>query len=186
MHETNPILESALSGSDEALRALVHRYHDRVYRFGKKVCANDFEAQDAVQSAFIVLARRPDLQGSPSVLSWLFQVVRNACLAALQRVSGRRTVSLSAAPEGLDVPDDALSPEAAVERFELVSRVYDAIARLPADERDAVLLRDLEGLSGPEAAARLGISEAALKSRLHRGRLGVRRHVTEPRRPGAE
>jgi len=85
-----------------------------------------------------------------------------------------------------DVVDDAaLAPDVALERFELVRTVHEAIATLAPDERDVVLLRDLEGLTGEETARALGVTEAAMKSRLHRGRAAVRAFVQKRTNGGA-
>ena len=75
-HQTIP--EAAALGDDEALEILVRTYHDRIYRFGLRVCHNPFDADDAVQEAFITLSRRPDVVRDPGTLSWLMTVVRNA------------------------------------------------------------------------------------------------------------
>lgn len=166
------LLERSIAGDSEALSELMKRYHDRVYRFGRSVCRDGYDADDAVQLAFITLARRPDVQRSAGVLPWLMTVVRNACLAMLRPFSKR--LPLSSAGE---VADDALSPEAALERFELVTRVHQAIAALDAEARAVLVLRDLEGLSGEETAQRLNLTPAAMKSRLHRARLAIREHL---------
>lgn len=171
------LLEQSIAGDEDALRELVRLYHDRAYRFGRRVCRDGFDADDAVQLAFITLARRPDVQRSDGVLRWLFTVVRNTCVAML-RPFGRR-VSLSASPRQLDVADHDLTPDAALERFELVSQVHDAIAALDADARAVLVLRDIEGLSGEETARRLNLSPAAMKTRLHRARTAVRARVVQ-------
>ena len=160
---------------EAAIRELVTRYHDRVYRFGRTVCRDGYDADDAVQQAFITLARPPDVQRSPTALSWLMTVVRNACLEFVRSVSGRRP--LSSTSEALDVPDSGLSADAALERFELVSQVHDAISSLEPDARAVLLLRDIEGLSGEETATRLQLELATMKTRLHRARLAVRSFV---------
>ncbi len=166
------LVERSIAGEPEAISELVRRYHDRVYRFGKSVCRDGFDADDAVQVAFITLARRPDVQRSEGVLAWLMTVVRNACLALVRPFVRRAPLS-----EGGQVVDEALSAEAALERFELVSAVHAAIASLDADSRAVIVLRDIEGLSGEETARRLGLEPAAMKSRLHRARVAIRAHV---------
>ena len=110
-------------------------------------CRDDFDADDAVQQAFITLARRPDVQQSTAVLPWLLTVIRNACISMLRPFAARRREPLTS-NAALEVPDDALTPEASLERFELVSEVHDAIALLDADSRAVIILRYLEGLSG--------------------------------------
>jgi RNA polymerase sigma-70 factor (ECF subfamily) len=175
------LLERSLAGDEEALRELVRLYHDRAYRFGRSVCRDGYDADDAVQMAFIILARRPDVQISAGVLPWLYTVIRNACTAMLRPIASRLREPLSDSRQALDVPDEALTAEAALERFELVSEVHRAIAALDADSRAVLVLRDIEGLSGEETAARLKLTLAAMKTRLHHARLAVRASVLQHR-----
>ena len=175
------LLERTLAGDHEALRELVRLYHDRAYRFGRRVCRDGYDADDAVQMAFIILARRPDVQISEGVLPWLYTVIRNACTAMLRPIASRLREPLSNSRQALDMPDGALTAEAALERFELVSEVHRAIAALDADARAVLVLRDIEGLSGEETAKRLNLPLAAMKTRLHRARLAVRASVLEGR-----
>ena len=175
------LVAQAVASDGDALRQLVQRYHDRVYRFGVKVCLNRFDADDAVQEAFIVLARREDVQRSRNVLHWLMVVVRNACRAMFGLGRAARHRSLSTSPEAMDVPDESLSSEEMMQRFQLVSEVHEALALLDPVSRAVLILRDIEGLSGEETAARLGVSAAAMKSRLHRARLSLGERVRQRR-----
>lgn len=177
------LLERSIGGDDAALSELVRLYHDRAYRFGRKVCRDGFDADDAVQMAFITLARRPDVQRSAGLLPWLYTVVRNACTAMLRPIGSLLRVGLSDQGEALDVPDAALGPEAALERFELVSQVHAAIAALDPQSRAVLVLRDLEGLSGAQTAQRLNVPTATMKTRLHRARQAVRDQVLRGRVP---
>src|SRR5438046_9985095 len=80
----NIVTAAASGGDDEALTLLIRAYHDRVYRFGQRVCRDSFDADDAVQEAFVALARRPDVARHRGVLSWLMTSVRNGCLRMLR------------------------------------------------------------------------------------------------------
>ncbi|MFO0547677.1 MAG: sigma-70 family RNA polymerase sigma factor [Polyangiaceae bacterium] len=168
------LTSAAASGDDLALEALVRLHHDRVYRFGRRVCRDDFDADDAVQEAFAKLAVRPDVIADQGALSWLMSVVRNACLRLLRpfqrerRALGERTD---------EEPATELSPEAALARWELVRAVHAAIATLDKPYREVLVLRDLEGLTGEETAAALGVELAAMKSRLHRARAMLRERL---------
>jgi RNA polymerase sigma-70 factor, ECF subfamily len=125
------------------------------------------------------LATRPDVARDPSVLSWLFTVVRNACLRLL-RPFARERKSLGARVEEEetdDVPSQALDPEAALERWRLVHAVHQAISTLDRPRRDVIIMRDLEGLSGPDACTALGLTEATMKTRLQRARAELRREI---------
>lgn len=168
------VLTRAREGDAVALDALVRAYHDRVYRFGLRVCRNAFDADDAVQEAFIKLARRPDVAADLGALSWLMSVVRNAC-ARLLRPFFRQRSRLGEENIELDaMPTDVETPEAAMERWQLVRAVHEAIAGLDPPYREVIILRDLEGLGTAATSEALGIAEATMKTRLHRARRMLR------------
>ncbi len=168
------VLAAATAGDDEALASLVRAHHDRVYRFGLRVCRDGFDADDAVQEAFVKLAKRPDVVRDAGVLFWLLAVVKHACLRLLRpfarekRHLGER---LGEADAGLV---DELDPQAALERWQLVQAVHAGIATLERPYREVLILRDLEGLSGAETAAALGLELPAMKTRLYRARTQLR------------
>ena len=173
------LLDAAAQGDDDALEILVRKYHDRVYRFGLRVCRDGFDADDAVQEAFTKLSRRPDVVRDPSALSWLLSVVRNACLR-LMRPFLRERARLGEPVENVEhVPSAELDPHAALERWRLVHAVHQAIAALERPYREVLVLRDVEGLEGEEVCRMLGLGEAAMKSRLHRARRQVRDAVRD-------
>jgi RNA polymerase sigma-70 factor (ECF subfamily) len=168
------VLIAAASGDDDALSALVRAYHDRVYRFGLRVCHDAFDADDAVQEAFTKLSRRPELLRDPSALSWLFSVVRHACLRMLRPFARERRSLGERAEDAEGVAYDQLDAQAVLERWQLVQAVHAAIARLERPYREVLVLRDLEGLSGEETCRTLGLELAVMKTRLHRARSKLR------------
>ena len=165
----------AAGSDDAALGLLVAQYHDRVYRFGRRVCRDAFDADDAVQEAFVKLARRPDVMADRGALSWLMSVVRNACLRLLRPFSRRASLPADGVVES--VAADTLEPDLLLEKFELVRQVQAAIASLPAAYRQVLILRDLEGLSGAETARMLELDPSTLKTRLHRARALLRERL---------
>lgn len=174
------VLAAATAGDDEALAILVRAHHDRVYRFGLRVCRDGFDADDAVQEAFVKLAKRPDVVHGPGVLFWLLSVVKHACFRLL-RPFARQAKHLGQRLGDDDaVPVDELDPEAALERWQLVRAVHAALATLERPYREVLILRDLEGLSGVEAAAALGLELGAMKTRLHRARSQLRAALERP------
>jgi RNA polymerase sigma-70 factor (ECF subfamily) len=167
------VLEAAARGDDQALEILIRAYHDRVYRFGLRVCRDRFDAEDAVQQAFLTLARRPDVVRDQGALSWLMSVVRNACRKMLRPFLGTRERLGERSEPTEDVPTGEPDPEAMLERWRLVHLVHKAIAALEPSYREVLVMRDVEGLTGDEVCSALGISEAAMKSRLYRARSEV-------------
>jgi RNA polymerase sigma-70 factor (ECF subfamily) len=161
---------AAARGDDEALAALVRAYHDRVYRFGLRVCRDGYDTDDAVQEAFTKLAKRPEVMGDPGALSWLLTVVRNACLRMLRPLVRERRPLGEQLEEDTGLPPDALDPQQALKRWELIHSVHAAIADLACTYREVLILRDLEGLPGEQTCQDLGLEQATMKTRLHRAR----------------
>lgn len=176
------IVTAAASGDDEALTLLVRAYHDRVYRFGQRVCRDDFDAEDAVQEAFAALARRPDVARHSGALSWLMTTVRNACLRMLRPFLRERRSLGERLGDIEEVESPLVNPQQALERWELMKRVHSAIAALPRPYREVVVMRDLEGLSGEETCRALGLEPAAMKTRLHRARQQIRELMDQSKR----
>lgn len=171
-------MSPAALGDDAALTALMRAYHDRVYRFGTRVCRDAFDADDAVQEAFAKLATRKDVVEHPGALAWLMTVVLNTCRRLLRPFARERRVFGTRTDD--DIISDQPSPQLALERWELVERVHAAIRALEPKEREVIVLRDLEGMSGEDTAAALGIPLAAMKTRLHRARGKLRGLLAGP------
>jgi RNA polymerase sigma-70 factor (ECF subfamily) len=170
------MLGAAARGDDDALATLVRLHHDRVYRFGLRVCRDGFDADDAVQEAFVKLATRRDVLADPGALSWLFTVVRNTCRRLLRPFRRERRV-LGEPIAADELPVTELSADAALERWQLVRSVHAAIAELAPPYREVLVLRDLEGLTGEETCAVLGLETATMKTRLHRARALLRGRI---------
>jgi RNA polymerase sigma-70 factor, ECF subfamily len=172
------LLAEAQAGDPDALNRLVALHRQGVYRFGLQVCRTTEDAEDAVQEALWAATRafRTFRGTASSIASWLFTIVRRECLRLLE---GHRhpTASLDEA-EGAPAPAASRPDEvlASKRRTDVLAR---ALARLEPAYREVVLLRDIQELSAPEAAARLGISVDALKSRLHRARVSLREQVQQ-------
>lgn len=153
-----------------AFTSLVERHADPVYRFLRSLGAETADAEDALQDCFVSAWRSAaSFTGADSARGWLYSIARNALRRQYRRRVGepRHTESLEVlgAQAGWGTQSDLLP------RLEAISELEWALSQLPTEEREIVALRDLEGLTGPEASEALGITTAAMKSRLHRGRL---------------
>lgn len=171
------VLAAAARGDDEALSILVRTYHDRVHRFGMRVCRDSWDAEDAVQEAFTKLARRPEVVRDPGAFSWLMSVVRHACLRMLRPLARERRTLGQRLTDAEVVPSDAEDAQQALERWELVRAVHAGIAALDRPYREVLVMRDLEGLTGEETCRALDLELASMKTRLHRARAQLREHV---------
>ena len=146
------------------------RHKASVYRFLISLQAVPDDAEDALQGCFVSAWRSAaTYRGSDSARGWLFSIARNALRRQHRRKAGE--------PQEME-PLEKLGERAGWgsesdfnARFEAEAELEWAMGQLSREEREAVALRDLEGLTGEEAAAALGLSVSAMKSRLHRGRL---------------
>jgi len=121
------------------------------------------------------------MRGS-SALSWLMTVVRHACMRMLRPfIRQRRTLGERVA-DAREIPGRDLNPEQALERWEMVNLVRAAIGTLPLQYREVVIIRDIEGLSGEDAASALGIDLSTMKTRLHRAREQLRETLLQKTR----
>ena len=147
---------------------------DRLYRAARGLCGSREEAEDLVQETFARVLRKPRILRSEDDLGYLLRVLRNTFIST-RRAAARRPQA-TAPPEALDMVEDRSSaqPEARIEAEE----VYAAIANLPDDFRDAVVAIDLIGLSYREASRSLGVREATITTRLHRGRQRIARALS--------
>jgi RNA polymerase sigma factor (sigma-70 family) len=155
----------AQQGNSRAIAELVSRSRPRVRRFAHTLCRSSEDAEEAEQEALIVLYKQiGTLRVAAALTSWLFQVVRNECIRR-----SKIAVRLHHPVEGVG----RSAEDVAIARLEL-ARIAESIARLDPEQRAVLVLRDVEGLSGDEAAKRLGLTRAAMKSRLHRARESFR------------
>lgn len=168
------LLEAARAGDRTAVEVLLERYQARIYRFGLRLCGDPSDAEDVVQETMLAMAKAlPSFRGEASLSTWLYSIARSHCVR--RRRKKPPVTELSAldadAPE---VEDPAPNAERLAEDRELEAVLQAAIARLPAPDREVLVLRDVEGLTAPEVAKVVGLSVDAVKSRLHRARLKVR------------
>ncbi|MFB6549323.1 RNA polymerase sigma factor [Streptomyces sp. NPDC056405] len=160
------LVAAAQSGDEPSIAALVSGVHPHVQRFAFALCASSQDAEDAAQEAMIVLFRKiGTLRAAGALASWMFQIVRHECLRRARAISIQQEPIAEAVTPSTE--DDVLA------RLE-IERVAAAIASLPADQRRVLIMRDVQGMPGRTVAKLLGLSTAAMKSRLHRARAALR------------
>ena len=182
---THPALRSPQS--TEAFDKLYREHVDLVYRYAHRLCGEPESAKDLVQETFLNAYRGlKDFRGDSRISTWLYTIASRACLRMRRKRKGApdRELSLEEfvpTSEGefrLQIAVDGLTPEQALENKELREALEQAINKLPKKYRVALVLRDMEGLSAGETGAIMGLTERAVKSRLHRARLFVRRELS--------
>ncbi len=161
-----------------AFEQLIQEYGDRVYGIALRITGSSPDAEDAMQDAFLSAFRAwPSFRGAASPTTWLYRIAVNA---ALQRVRARHAHDyLADDAESSPVRDWTGDVPQAVARAELHAKLEEGIQLLAPDLRATLVLRDVEGLSTAETATALELSEAAVKSRLHRARVLLRQFLAE-------
>lgn len=177
------LVVAAQGGDADAIAALVSGSHPNVRRFAYSLCATPEDAEDAAQEALIILYRKIGmLRASGALASWMFRIVRNECLRRARTMT-RNGPPMPPLPE---TAADSAEDEA-LRRLD-AGRVAAAVAALPPDQRRVLIMRDVQGHSGRTVADALGLSTAAMKSRLHRARAAVHHTLsaTPDTAPGGE
>ncbi len=159
--------------------ALVNEHKDAVYRQLIRACGNREDAEDVLVEALLKAYRNLEqLRDSAAFRSWLAQIGRRVCWQLKQREALLPIMQLSAMEaEGTEFASPEQLPDVQTTRMQIKNLLLAAVASLPEAEHDVYQLRELEEISGEETAAKLGISLAAMKSRLHRARASVRAYL---------
>ncbi|MFC7529009.1 RNA polymerase sigma factor SigM [Actinoplanes sp. GCM10030250] len=165
------LIRAHVDGDTRAFAELVRRHRDRLWAVALRTTGDREEAADAVQDALLNAHRNAArFRGESAVTTWLHRIVVNACLDRIRRRQAHPTVPL---PDGNRSDDDnhaGPEPAAPLPDQDTVLVVRDALAALPADQRAAIVLVDVQGYPVAEAAEMLGVAEGTVKSRCARGR----------------
>lgn len=182
--DQDQVLAAAQAGDRSALQRLLTEHRSGVYRYGLRVCRTTEDAEDAVQETLWAATRAIKMfRGTAaSIAAWLFTIVRHHCYHLLDR--RRRDKQIAEAFEA--VPALGGSLEDAVATEEQRQLLAAALSTLAPGHREVLLLRDIEGLTAPEAAEQMGISVDALKSRLHRARVSMMDALEQQMKPSSE
>jgi RNA polymerase sigma-70 factor (ECF subfamily) len=174
------LIELSREGDLDAFNQLVAAYQDRVYNLCLRMLGSQQPAEDVTQEAFISAFKSMSRMRGPSVKSWLLRIASNACIDELRRRLRHPQVSIDYRHAGdesdtpFDLPDSTPGPEQFALRLEVRSALQIELLELPADQRLAVVLCDIEGLAYEEIAAAMSTSVGTVKSRISRGRARLR------------
>jgi RNA polymerase sigma-70 factor (ECF subfamily) len=160
------VVRAVLAGQGEFYRLLVRRHQDRMYRHALRMVGSSDDAADIVQRTFVTGYRKLAGCEPEKVAAWLFRISSNLCKDFLKD-RRRQTVPLD---DPDVIPIHGTTPSDDVERREIRHHVEEALRRLPADQREAFVLKHLEGHSYDEMAGLLEVSVPALKMRVKRAR----------------
>jgi len=161
------LVAAAQEGDSHAFEALVSRHQDRAYRVALRMLGSTVDAEEAAQEALLQAWRGlPAFRAESAFSTWLYRIVINRCVNL--RSARRPTEAL---PEVL--VDRNGDPSETLERRERLRALARWLLQLSAEQRAALVLRELEGLSYDDIAEVLGVTVPAVKGRIHRARLAL-------------
>lgn len=188
---TDDVLLARLQAGEEgALRELAETYGSKIYQLAFRYLRNKEDAEEVTQDVLFKVHRKvAAFRGDAALSSWIYRITFNAAMSRLRTVKYQRSQTDDVPVIGGD-GEDSSSPRTEVAdwsnladeqvyRSQLRRRVFNAILNLPAIYRAPVMLRDIQGMSTEEASAMLRVKDQTLKSRLHRGRLILRKQLAD-------
>jgi RNA polymerase sigma-70 factor (ECF subfamily) len=178
------VMERCALGSEAAFRALVQRYRTRIMNLVCRFISDRDRAEEISQEVFLrVYRNRERYRKSGKFSTWIFTIAVNLTKNEIRsRVRHKGTYSLDAMEEdsggqGLPFPDARPLPDADLSAREIQERVAEALRKLPPRYREAVVLRDIEGLSYEEVGEILKIPGGTVRSRINRARLMLKERL---------
>lgn len=178
------LIERVKNGDQQAFEDLVSRYENKVYRLAIKLTRNETLAEEVMQEVFLKIYEKiGTFRGESALSSWIYRIAANACFAKLNLEKRHQHADLDdAMPQAeiaLQERQDSSQelPDRPLLTNEALSVISRAIERLPEDFRVVLTLRDVEGMSNEDVARILELSVPAVKSRLHRARLLLRKKL---------
>ncbi|MGO7411357.1 RNA polymerase sigma factor [Rhizobium ruizarguesonis] len=176
----------AKMGDEPAIRTIVQRHNQRLFRTARAIVRNDAEAEDVVQAAYVkAFTNLATFRGDAQLSTWLTRITLNEALSrvrARKNTTGLEEIEMQTTARGgevLQFPSflSATDPETELARSQARHLLENAVDELPDDFRAVFVLRDIEGMSTDEAASYLGIRPETAKSRLHRARKMMRQSI---------
>ena len=177
------LLRRAQGGDPEAFEQLVSPLEQLIWRVCWHYTGNREAAEDCGQEAMIRVWRNlADYRGECALESWVYRIAANCCMDWLRKKKRDKSVSMEPMREqGFDPADPSPGTEEQVVAKDERQRLREAIAQLPDDQREALILTQLEKIPYEEVAQSLGISEGTVKSRVNRAKARLKEILSEER-----
>jgi RNA polymerase sigma-70 factor, ECF subfamily len=179
------LLQRLQNGEDGAMNDLADVYAPKIQQLAFRYLRNKEDAEEVVQDVLYKVYRNiGEFRGDAALSSWIYRITFNAAMSRLRSAAYQRAQdaqrSLDNLPSALPEPADWSNiADEQLLRSQLRRRVFRAVLALPAIYRAPVVLRDIQGMSTEEASAMLRVKDQTLKSRLHRGRLMLRKQLAD-------
>ena len=184
------LLERLQAGDEQALSDLADTYGTKIFQLAFRYLRNKEDAEEITQDVLFKVHRNvAAFRGDAALSSWIYRITFNAAMSRLRTATFQRSQDEDRLLAQADAEGNTTQPrepadwsgmaDETVLRSQLRRRVFGAILALPAIYRAPVMLRDIQGMSTEEASAVLRVKDQTLKSRLHRGRLILRKQLSD-------
>jgi RNA polymerase sigma-70 factor (ECF subfamily) len=188
--QNDQLLSRLQSGDERALAELADAYGSKIYQLAFRYLRNKEDAEEVTQDVLFKVYRKVgEFRGDAALSSWIYRITFNAAMSRVRTAQFQRSQeedrqiasddSESSSASQPDIADWSNMADERVLRSQLRRRVLRAILALPVIYRAPVMLRDIHGMSTEEASAMLRVKDQTLKSRLHRGRLILRKQLAD-------
>lgn len=184
------LVERLRQRDESALGELASAYSSKIFQLALRYVRNREDAEEVTQDVLMKVYQKIDaFRGDAALSSWIYRITFNTAMSRLRNTRAMRMAELTDVPVGPTADDVSGGPRAydpadwssladeQMLRQQMRDRFAEAVDALPAIYRTPVILRDLQGLSTEEASRRLKLKDQTLKSRLHRGRLMLRKRL---------
>lgn len=175
------ILAQVAAGDIDAYGKIVGRYRGRLYNFVFRFVSDRETAEDIVQETFLrAFRKRKEYRAIANFSTWLFTIAGNLAKSELRRRKRWRLFSLHRDDDsetGIELPDETYRPDKVAESSLADDQIHDAIASLPENYRQVILLRDVEGMAYQEIAEIVDCPVGTVKSRVNRARLKLQQKL---------
>lgn len=177
------LIENFLAGSTASFEELISRYEAKAFNLAMRLTRNQEDAEEVLQDVFVTLYRKlAGFEGKSAFSSWLYRITVNASFMKMRKRKTQVAVSVEDVHSQVvqltsGEMDYQSRADSLIESKEMRQALERAIDRLPSDYKAVFILRDVDGLSSQEVSEILSLSIPAVKSRLHRSRLMLRRRL---------
>ena len=183
-HQEAILIEKAKTGDVESFEILIGTYQKRAFNIAYRMLGNLEDANDVTQEALVKVYRSiPNFKGNSSFSTWLYSIVNNACIDFIRKNKKVKLLYLEKEQGDesykIEIPDEINTPECLFEKNEVKRMVHDAINQLNYEQRNIIILRDIQGFSYQEIAEMINVSLGTVKSRISRARSNLKDIINE-------
>lgn len=174
------LIKNAISGDEKSFEALISGCHKKAYNIAFRYLRNEEDALDALQESYIKIYKYLDkFKGDCKFETWVYRIIVNTCNDMLRKNSKlKNTDSIYKIEDEketiLEIPDLSQAPEKVYDRKEEANRILDCLERLSQNQKEIIILRDIQGFTYEEIGEILQCTIGTVKSRLSRSRLKLR------------